>query len=111
MPQEPVPPDPAPEWRLVPSSPDWPECWDDEAFLAVADEEPGDPDEYEDPDNAPPPGLDNAQQAALIREAREFSARQADAAAQRARSSHSGTMEAIGSFLTGRRGPDMPGSA
>jgi hypothetical protein len=30
------------------------------------DEYPGDPDEEEDPDNAPPPGLDEAQLAVLI---------------------------------------------
>ena len=43
----------SPGWRLVPQSPDW-----DEAFLAARldDEDPGDPEEYEDPDNAPPPG-------------------------------------------------------
>src|SRR5215469_9036921 len=111
MSQEPVPPDPAPEWRLVPASPDWPDYWDDEGFLAAASEEPGDPGEYEDPDNAPPAGLDNAQLAALIMEARELSAVQAGSAAERARSGHAGTIEAIGSVLSGRRGPGMPGSA
>jgi hypothetical protein len=38
-------------WQLVPCSPDWPE-WMDEANLA--DEYPGDLEEYQDPDNAPP---------------------------------------------------------
>jgi hypothetical protein len=38
-------------WQLVPCSPDWPE-WMDEARLA--DEYPGDLEEYQDPDNAPP---------------------------------------------------------
>ncbi len=44
-------------------------------------------------------------------EAREFSAVQAAAAAERAQSGHAGTVEAIGSLLSGRRGPGMPGSA
>ena len=45
----------SPGWRLVPQSPDW-----DEAYLAAIaddeDEDPGDPEEYEDPGNAPPAG-------------------------------------------------------
>ena len=43
----------SPEWRLVPCSPEW-----DEAYLAAMaeDEDPGDPELYEDPDNAPPAG-------------------------------------------------------
>ena len=58
----------APGWRLVPCSPDW-----DEAYLAAMaeDEYPGDADLYEDPDNAPPAGLDDAEMATLIAEARE----------------------------------------
>jgi hypothetical protein len=53
----------SPKWRLVPQSPDW-----DEAYLAARadDEDPGDLDEYQDPDNAPPDGLDDAELAALI---------------------------------------------
>ena len=41
----------SPRWRLVPQSPDW-----DEAYLAARaeDEYPGDLEEYEDPDHAPP---------------------------------------------------------
>ena len=48
----------SPDWRLVPQSPDW-----DEAYLAAVadDEDPGDPEEYEDPDDAPPPDLDDAE--------------------------------------------------
>jgi hypothetical protein len=44
----------------VPSSPDW-----DEAYLdAMADDEyPGDLEEYQDPNNAPPAGLDDAELA------------------------------------------------
>ena len=47
----------------MPQSPDW-----DEAYLAALadDEDPGDPDEYEDPDNASPAGLDDQELAALI---------------------------------------------
>ncbi|HJY66174.1 MAG TPA: hypothetical protein VJ254_05565, partial [Streptosporangiaceae bacterium] len=52
----------APGWRLVPCSPDW-----DEAYLAAMaeDEYPGDADLYEDPDNARPAGLDDAELATL----------------------------------------------
>jgi hypothetical protein len=45
----------------VPCSPDW---LPDEACLD--DEYPGDLEEYEDPDNAPPPGLDDDQLTVLI---------------------------------------------
>jgi hypothetical protein len=60
----------SPEWRLVPQSLDW-----DEASLAAVadDEDPGDPDEYEDPDNAPPAALDDHE---LIAEGREITAPQ-----------------------------------
>jgi len=54
---------------------------DDEA--RAQDEDPGDLDEYEDPDNAPPPGLDDTQLEVLIAEAREISADQACAAPRR----------------------------
>ena len=66
----------APGWRLVPCGPDW-----DEAYLAAMaeDEYPGDLDEYEDPDNAPPAGLDDAELAALITGARQVAAEQARA--------------------------------
>jgi len=58
----------SPRWQLVPQHPDW-----DPAYLeAIAeDEDPGDLEEYEDPDNAPPAGLNDAQLAALIAEARQ----------------------------------------
>jgi len=51
-------------WRLLPSSADWPDWTQDEPYLAALaeEDEPGDPDEEEDPDNAPPPGLDDADQ-------------------------------------------------
>ena len=82
-------------WQLVPSSADWPDWADDEAYLAEAaqDEYPGDLDLYQDPDNAPPPGLDDAQLAALIAEARDLAGRQSGAA-----------------WPGSRRGPGMPGS-
>ncbi len=49
----------SPDWRLVPCSPDW---LDHEAY--AQDDHPGDLEEYDDPDNAPPPGLDDDQLAA-----------------------------------------------
>jgi hypothetical protein len=50
----------SPGWRLVPGRPEW-----DEAYLAAIaeDEYPGDADLYEDPDNAPPAGLDDTEMA------------------------------------------------
>src|SRR5271155_4197148 len=67
----------SPGWRLVSQSPDW-----DEAYLAAIaeDEDPGDPEEDEDPDNAPPAGLDDRELAVLLAEAREMTADQARAA-------------------------------
>jgi hypothetical protein len=98
----------SPDWRLVPQSPDW-----DEAHLAAMadDEYPGDPEEYEDPDHAPPPGLDDAELEALIAEAREITADQVRAAEAAARSGHTAALAAVGAVLAGRRGPRMPGSA
>ena len=83
----------SPDWRLVPCRPDW-----DEAYLAAMadDEDPGDPDEYEDPDNAPPPGLDDAQLAAVIAAAREITAEQARAAAAAARFGRTALLAAVG---------------
>jgi hypothetical protein len=111
-----TPPDPgdrdqpwlgSPDWTLVPSSADWPDWHDDAEFLA-ADEYPGDLDDYEDPDNAPPPGLDDAQLAALIAEASEATAEQARAAEVEARLGNTGW---LGFVAAARRGPGMPGSA
>jgi Domain of unknown function (DUF222) len=98
----------SPDWRLVPQSPDW-----DEAYLAAAadDEDPGDPEEYQDPDNAPPPGLDDAALEALIAGALQITAGQARAAEAAARSGHTAVLAAVGAVLAGRRGPGMPGSA
>ena len=135
MSQEPVPPDPgrddtppagpagpedypelgSPRWRLLPPGTD---PMDDpkvrEAYLAALaeeDEYPGDPDQEEDPDNAPPPGLDDAQLAALIAEAREAAEDQARAAAVAARLGTTAALAAAGAAALARRGPGMPGSA
>ena len=102
----------SPGWRLVPQSPDW-----DEAFLAARadDEYPGDLEEDEDPDNAPPPGLDDDELDALIAEARragrELALDQAAVAEAWARSGHTAVVAAVASVVSGRRGPGMPGSA
>jgi hypothetical protein len=133
MNQEPAPPDPGqdnnlpgvpagpvdfPElgsarWRLLPPGTDWMDDAEQRAaYLAsLADEEePGDPDEEEDPDNAPPPNLDDAQLAALIAEAREATEDQTRANAHAARLGMTAAMAAVGAAI-GRRGPGMPGSA
>jgi len=64
-------------WRLLPSGTDWMDNAElREAYLAslAGEQEPDDPDLDEDPDNAPPPGLDDAQLAELIAGAREVTA-------------------------------------
>ena len=105
-------PDP-PGWRPLPPGND---PMDDpavgEAYLdwLAEDEYPGDPDEEEDPDCAPPPGLDDAELAALIAEAREVTADQARADAVAARIGLTAAMAAVAAGI-GRRGPGMPGSA
>ena len=98
----------SPHWQLVPCRPDW-----DEAYLAARadDEDPGDLDLYEDPDNAPPAGLDDAELAALIAEARAVTADQARAAEAAARLGQTAVLAAIAAEVAGRRGPGMPGSA
>ena len=100
----------APGWRLVPQSPDWPE-WLADPDAAAQDEYPGDLEDYEDPDNAPPPGLDDAQLEVLLAEAQEITAEQAQAAETWARLGQSGVVAAVGAVCAGRRGPGMPGSA
>jgi hypothetical protein len=84
---------PGGEGRLVPSDPGWLE---DEGYLAALYEEddPGDPGLDQDPDNAPPAGLDDAGLAALLAEALEVTDDQGYAR-----------------WWLGRRGPGMPGSA
>jgi hypothetical protein len=95
-------------WRLVPQSPDWPE-WIDDA--RADDEYPGDLDDYEDSDNAPPTGLDDAQLAELIAEGREITIDQAREAEAAARRGHTAVLAALEALSAGRRGPGMPGSA
>ena len=90
----------SPEWRLVPQSPDWPEWMDD---ARAGDEDPGDLDLYEDPDCAPPAGLDDAELAALIAGAAEMTAAQARAAAAAARFGHTAAVGAVA-----RGPPDRP---
>ena len=99
----------SPHWQLVPQSPDWPQWMDEDAH--ADDEEPGDLDDYDDPDNAPPPGLDDAQLAALIAEAREAAEDQARAAVVMGRLGHTAVLAAVEAVVSGRRGPGMPGSA
>jgi hypothetical protein len=96
----------SPHWQLVPCSPDW---LDDEAY--AHDEYPGDLEEYEDPDNAPPRGLDDRELAILLARAREVSAADARAEAMRAALGHTAVVAAVESVAAGRRGPGMPGSA
>jgi Domain of unknown function (DUF222) len=104
MSETPVPQDPGREEdpRLVPS---WPGWMDDPAYLAsrAEDEDPGDLDH--DPDDAPPPGLDDEELAALIAETGEITAAQAVAGL-----GHTAMLAAIGAMVSGRRGPGMPGS-
>ena len=109
MDQGPVPPDPGRDGdpSRVPS---WPAWMDDPAYLAAraADEDPGDLDLAEDPDDAPPPDVDEAE---LIAAAAEITAEQARAAAVLAGLGQTGAMAAVAAVAAGRRGPGMPGSA
>jgi hypothetical protein len=100
------------DWQPVPQEPEW----DDQQWAAYAaalydEDEPADPDLWDDPDNAPPPGLDDAELAALIAEAREVTADQVRAAAQWATFGRTAAMAAVAAGAMGRRGPGMPGSA
>jgi hypothetical protein len=99
----------SPDWRLVPQSPDWPEWMDDDVH--ADDEDPGDPDEYQDPGSAPPPGLEDAELEALLHEAREVTAGRTRAVAEAARFGHTAALAAVAAEVSGRRGPGMPGSA
>ena len=100
MPPEPVSPDPGP------SCPDW---MDDPAYLAMraADTDPGDLD-LEDPEDDPPPDVDDGE---LIAEAERIGADQARAAEVAARLGLTAAMAADAAAALGRRGPGMPGSA
>ena len=109
MPETPVSPDPGrdedPRWV-----PPWPEWMDDPAYLVLraTDEDPGDPGLYEDPDDAPPPDVEDDELAA---EADEILAAQERAAAIMARLGLTAAMAAGAAAALGRRGPGMPGSA
>ena len=103
----------SPDWQLIPSTPEWPEWMDEPGYLAaLSEDDPGDgePEEYQDPDNAPPPGMDDAQLAALIAEAREFTADQAEAEAEMAGAGQAGIRAALGSVAAaaGARGCPAP---
>jgi Domain of unknown function (DUF222) len=116
MHQEPAPSSPGRDGDplLVPS---WPAWMDDPAYLACRtdDEDPGDLEEDEDPDNAPPGGLDDCELDALLAEARAsgpaLAADQAAVAEAWARSGHTAVIAAVAAVVAGRRGPGMPGSA
>ncbi|HEV2258574.1 MAG TPA: DUF222 domain-containing protein [Streptosporangiaceae bacterium] len=97
---EPVSPDPGS------SCPDW---MDDPAYLAMraADTDPGDLD-LDDPDDDPPPDVDDGELAA---EAAQIAADQERAAAVMARLGLTAAMAADAAAAVGRRGPGMPGSA
>jgi hypothetical protein len=104
----------SPRWQLLPPGTDpMADPQVREAYLdsLAEDEDPGDLDLYPDPDNAPPPGLDDAGLAALIAEAREVTEDQARAAAVAARLGTTGALAASGAAALARRGPGMPGSA
>ena len=100
MHQEPVSPDPGP------SCPEW---MDDPAYLAMRaeDEDPGDLD-LDDPNDDPPPDVDDDE---LIAEAERITADQERAAALMARLGQTAAMAAATAAAAGRRGPGMPGSA
>ena len=120
MSETPVPQDPGRDEDPL-RVPSWPDWMDDPAYLAARaeDEDPGelDLDLDVDPDDALPPGLDDAgvledaELEALIAEARKAAADQAQAAGAAARPGRTATLAAIGAVAGGRRGPGMPGSA
>jgi hypothetical protein len=107
MPPEPVPQNPGRDEdpRPVPLWPDW---MDDPAYLALRaeDEDPGDL--GLDPEDAPPPEVDEGELAA---EAAEMIAAQGRVAAVMARLGLTAAMAADAAGALGRRGPGMPGSA
>ena len=109
MDQGPVSPDPGRDEdpRRVPS---WPAWMDDPAYLAAraADADPGDLDLAEDPEDDPPPDVDDDE---LIAGANQITAEQARVAAVLAGLGQTGAMAAVAAVGAGRRGPGMPGSA
>ncbi len=107
MPPEPVPQNPGRDEdpRPVPLWPDW---MDDPAYLAMraGDEDPDDL--GLDPEDAPPPEVDEGE---LTAEAAEMIAAQGRVAAVMARLGLTAAMAADAAAAFGRRGPGMPGSA
>jgi hypothetical protein len=97
MPREPAPAVrlPPPEWEPVITRPDPMTEEEREAWLAAEEDEPFDPEEWQDPDDPPPPGEDELtpEELAGIREAA------AD------------ELLALKAAFPGRRGPGQPGSA
>ena len=89
-------------------APPWPQWMDDPAYLAVraVDEDPGDL--GLDPEDAPPPEVDEGE---LTAEAAEMIAAQGRVAAVLARLGLTAAMAADAAAALGRRGPGMPGSA
>jgi hypothetical protein len=82
--------------RLIPADPGWMdgEQWAGYQEALSEEDEPGDGDLWADPDSGPPPGLDDAELAELLAEAREVCA-----------------VQGVAGWWRGRRGPGMPGSA
>ena len=108
MPQGPVPQDPGRDDNPD-RVPPWPDWMDDPAYLAMRaeNEDPGELDLWEDPGDAPPPDVDEAELAAG---ANEIIAAQERVAAVMARLGLTAAM-AADAAAAGRRGPGMPGSA
>ena len=90
--------------------PPWPDWMDDPAYLAArpVDGDPGELDLYEDPEDAPPPDVDDDE---LTAGADQITADQARLAAVLARLGLTAAMASDAAAVTGRRGPGMPGSA
>jgi hypothetical protein len=105
MPQTPALPDPRRD-EDPRSASSWPDWMDDPAYLAMRSMEE-DPGEGEDPDDAPPPNVDEAELAA---EAAEVLAAQERLAAVTGRLGLTAALAAGTAEGWGRRGPGMPGS-
>ena len=107
MPSGPVSQDPGRDEDPRPVPP-WPDWMDDPAYLAMrtGDEDLGDL--GLDPEDAPPPEVDEGE---LTAEVVEMIAAQGRAAAVMARLGLTAAMAADAAAGLGRRGPGMPGSA
>ena len=105
MSSTPASPDPGRDDDSRPVPP-WPDWMDDPAYLADRDEDLEL--RYEDPDDGPPPEVDEDE---LATGAEQFLADQARVAAVMARLGVTGAIAAGTAAAFGRRGPGMPGSA